>query len=190
MNAEVDAYISGSRLWPDEVTELRAVLLGTGLTEDFKWGNPCYAHDGANVAIVQEFKDGLALMFFKGALLADPAGVLESQGPTSRSALRMRFTSVDDVRRLAGTVAEYVAEAVAVEDAGLKVGPPPELVLVEELQARLDEDPELQAAFDALTPGRRREYHLHISGAKRAETRAARAEQAVPRIFAGKGLRD
>lgn len=190
MNPEVDAYISRSDLWPAEVTELRAVLLGTGLTEEFKWRKPCYAHDGANVAIVQEFKEFLALMFFKGALLDDPAGVLESQGPNSRSALRMRFTSVEDVRRLAGTIAEYVAAAVAVEEAGLKVDKPTELVVVDELQDRLDADPALWAAFGALTPGRRREYHLYISGAKRAETRVVRVDKVVPRILEGKGLRD
>jgi len=190
MNPKVDEYVARAELWPDEVAELRTVLLGTGLTEEFKWGKPCYAFDGANIAIVQQFKEFLALMFFKGALLPDPARVLESQGPNTRSALRMTFTSVEDVRRLARTVGEYVTAAIAVEQAGLTMGPPDELVLVDELQDRLDADPELKAAFEALTPGRRREYHLHISGAKRSETRAGRVDKAVPRILAGKGLRD
>lgn len=134
--------------------------------------------------------DHLALMFFKGALLADPDGVLVDQGPNSRSARRIEFTSVDDVTRLAGTVTAYIDEAVKVEELGLKVGQPPDLVLVEELQNRLDADPALKAAFEALTPGRRREYNLHISGAKQAKTREARIDRYAPKILAGKGLRD
>lgn len=189
MNPKVDAHIARSEQWPGEMTELREVLLSAGLAEEYKWGKPCYAHDGANIAIVQQMKDFLALMFFKGALLADPAGVLREQGPNSRSARRIEFTSVEEVRDLADTIRDYVGEAVAVEEQGLTV-PKEELVLVDELQRRLDGDPELRAAFDALTPGRQREYHLHVSGAKRAETRENRVEQAVPLILAGKGLRD
>lgn len=190
MNPKVDAYIARSATWPAEMTELRSVLLGCGLDEELKWGKPCYVHEGSNIAIVQEMKGFLALMFFKGALLPDAAGVLEDQGPNSRSARRMRFTSVDDVGRLAGAVTECVQEAIAAEEAGLDVGPPPELVLAEELQQRLDGDPALKAAFEALTPGRRREYNLHVSDAKQASTRAARVEKHVPKILAGKGLRD
>ena len=190
MNPQVDAYIRASKLWPDEITALRPVLLGTGLTEELKWRSPCYSHDGKNIVIVQEMNDHLALMFFKGALLADPDGVLVDQGPNSRSARRIEFTSVDDVTRLAGTVAAYIDEAVKVEELGLKVGPPPDLVLVEELQNRLDADPALKAAFEELTPGRRREYNLHISGAKQAKTREARIDKHAPKILEGKGLRD
>lgn len=190
MNPKVDAYIARSATWPAEMTELRSVLLGCGLDEELKWGKPCYVHEGSNIAIVQEMKGFLALMFFKGALLPDAAGVLEDQGPNSRSARRMRFTSVDDVGRLAGAVTGCVQEAVAAEEAGLDVGPPPELVLAEELQQRLDGDLALKAAFEALTPGRRREYNLHVSDAKQASTRAARVEKHVPKILAGKGLRD
>ena len=140
MNPKVDAYIARSEQWPAEITELRAVLLGCGLDEELKWGKPCYVHEGSNIAIVQEMKGFLALMFFKGALLSDAAGVLEDQGPNSRSARRMRFTSVDDVKRLADAVRACVQEAIDAEDAGLEVGPPPELVLAEELQERLDGD--------------------------------------------------
>ena len=190
MNPQVDAYIRASKRWPAEITALRPVLLGTGLTEELKWRSPCYSHDGKNIVIVQEMNDHLALMFFKGALLADPDGVLVDQGPNSRSARRIEFTSVDDVTRLAGTVAAYIDEAVKVEELGLKVGPPPDLVLVEELQNRLDADPSLKAAFEELTPGRRREYNLHISGAKQAKTREARIDKHAPKILEGKGLRD
>ena len=111
MNPKVDAYIGRSEKWPDEMAALRSVLLKSGLTEDIKWGKPCYGHDGTNIVIMQEMKEFLALMFFKGALMNDPAGVLESQGPNSRSALRMCFRSVADVKRLTKTVKAYIAEA-------------------------------------------------------------------------------
>jgi uncharacterized protein YdeI (YjbR/CyaY-like superfamily) len=169
---------------------MRPILTGCGLTEEIKWAKPCYSHDGRNIVILQEMKDFLAVMFFKGALLADPDGVLENQGPNSRSARRMCITSVDDVTRLAGTIATYVAEAIDVEDSGRQVEPAPELVLVDELQRRLDTDPALRAAFEGLTPGRQREYHLHISSAKQASTREKRVDACTPKILAGKGFRD
>jgi uncharacterized protein YdeI (YjbR/CyaY-like superfamily) len=190
MDAEVDAYIARSKKWPDEIAELRPILLGCGLTEEIKWGKPCYGQGGKNIAIVQEMNDFLALMFFKGALLSDPDGVLEEQGPNSRSARRICFNSVDDVTRLADTVTAYVAEAIDVEEAGLEVGPAPEVVFVEELQRRLDADPAFRESFEALTPGRQREYNLYFSDAKQASTRVSRVEKAGPRILAGKGLRD
>jgi len=135
-------------------------------------------------------KDFLALMFFKGALLADPAGVIESQEPNSRSARRIYVRSVDDVTRLADAIASYVAEAIDIEDAGLGVGPAPDLVLVEELRVRLDDDSALHATFMALTPGRQREYHLYFSGAKQSSTRASRVSEYVPKILAGKSFRN
>lgn len=187
---DIDTYLARSERWPDEIRTLRPVLLGCGLDEQLKWGKPCYSHGGRNIAIVQEMKDFLALMFFKGALLSDPDGVLEEQGPNSRAARRICFGSVDDVRRLAPTIKTYVAEAKDVEEQGLDVGPRPDLVLVEELQRRLDRDTELRTAFESLTPGRQREYHLHIAGAKQAATREARVERCAATIRAGKGLRD
>ena len=187
---EVDDYISRSLQWPDEMNAVRSILLGGGLTEVLKWGKPCYTHEGKNIVILQEMHDFLALMFFKGALLQDPAGVLEEQGPNSRSARRIRFTSVDDVARLSRVVKTYLHEAIQVEADGLKIGPAPELVLVRELQVRLDGDPALKTAFEALTPGRQREYNLHFSSAKQARTRQARIEKCVPNILAGKGFRD
>jgi uncharacterized protein YdeI (YjbR/CyaY-like superfamily) len=190
MNPDVDSYIQRSEQWPEEITALRPILVGCGLDEEIKWGKPCYGREGKNIAIIQEMKDFMALMFFKGALLEDPAGVLRDQGPNSRSARRIEFTSVDEVRNLTEVVKAYVDEAVAVEEAGLKVGPAPEPDLVDELRERLADDPDLRAAFDALTPGRRREYNLHFSDAKRSATREARIDKYVPKILAGKGLRD
>ena len=190
MNPKVDAYLGRSEKWPDEMAALRSVLLKCGLTEEIKWGKPCYGHDGTNIVIMQEMKDFLALMFFKGALMNDPAGVLEEQGPNSRSALRMCFRSVADVKRLANTVKGYVADAIEVEDAGLEVAPAPEVVFVAELQQRLDGDKTFRTAFEALTPGRQREYNLHIGEAKQAATRESRVEKCTPKILAGKGFRD
>ena len=190
MNPDVDLYISRSKAWPDEMAALRPVLLGCGLEESIKWAKPCYSHEGRNIAIMQEMKGFLALMFFKGALLADPDGLLESQGPNSRSALRLTFTSVDDVTRLTAAITAFVAEAIDVEDAGIEVGPAPEPERVAELEERLAADAALRKAFEALTPGRQREYNLHLADAKKSETRAARVEKCVPRILAGKGLRD
>jgi uncharacterized protein YdeI (YjbR/CyaY-like superfamily) len=190
VNPQVDAYIERAQRWPAEMGALRAILLDCGLTEEIKWGKPCYGHGGRNIAIMQEMKDFLALMFFKGALLSDPDGVLEEQGPNSRSARRIRFTTVDDVTRLGDTVTACIAEAIGVEEAGLDVGPAPQLVLVDELRQRLEADPTLRAAFEALTPGRQREYNLYVSDAKQASTRQARVDKYVPRILDGKGFRD
>lgn len=187
---DVDAYIEAAELWPDEIVRLRPILLEAGLAESVKWGKPCYSHDGANICIMQEFKDFLALMFFKGALLADPDGLLESQGANTRSARRITLRSTDDVDRLAGTIAAHVEEAKRVEAAGLEVPPADPEDLVEELQNRLDTDPELKKAFEALTPGRRRAYNLHVADAKKAETRESRIDRCVPKILAGKGLQD
>ncbi len=190
VNPQVDVYIEQSDQWAVEMIELRPILLGCGLTEEIKWGKPCYSHDGKNIVIFQEMKGFLALMFFKGALLKDSSNVLRSQGPNSRSARRMEISSVDDVIRLAETLKAYIAEAIHVEEAGLEVGPAPEPVLVEELRARLGQDPALRAAFESLTPGRRREYNLYFSDAKQAKTREARVERYAEKILDGKGLRD
>jgi uncharacterized protein YdeI (YjbR/CyaY-like superfamily) len=187
---DVDSYIDASDRWPDEIQALRPLLLATRLDECIKWGKPCYALGDANIVIVQEFSDHLALMFFKGILLDDPAGVLEDQGPNSHAAKRMTFSSVEDVRRRADLVTAYVSEAIAVEEAGTPLPPRPEEDLADELRERLADDPDLSAAFDDLTPGRQREYNLHISSAKQASTRQSRVDKIVPRILHGKGLRD
>ncbi|MFZ1276253.1 MAG: YdeI/OmpD-associated family protein [Candidatus Microthrix parvicella] len=190
MNAKVDAYIDRSTKWPEVMTRLRPILAGCGLTEEIKWGKPCFSQDGHNIVIFQEMKEFLALMFFKGALLSDPDGILEEQGPNSRSALRICFRSIDDANRLADTVKAYVEEAIDVEEAGLQVAPAPVLPPPEELQNRLETDPAFKAAFEALTPGRQREYNLYFSDAKQSKTRTARVDKYAPKILAGKGFRD
>ena len=190
MSPEVDELITTSGRWSGEMAELRGVLVACDLVEEVKWSKPCYTDGGKNIAIMQDMTGFLALMFFKGALLEDPDGLLEDQGPNSRSAKRVCFTSIDEVRERADAVRALVDRAIAVEASGARVEPAPEPALVAELAERLDADPTLRAAFEALTPGRRREYHLFISAAKRPETRAARVERNIGRILEGKGLRD
>ena len=185
----VDAYVAGSSTWADEIRRLRP-LLAARLDEGIKWGKPCYSHEGANVVILQEFNGVLSVMFFKGVLLDDPDGLLVEQGPNSRSAKRLEIHSVEDVDRLSDSIGRLVDSAIDVEERGVELPAVPELELVEELRDRLDADPALKAAFEALTPGRQREYHLFISGAKQSATRQARVEKNVARIVEGKGLRD
>ena len=166
-------------------------MLECGLTEEFKWRNPCYAHDGNNICIIQSMKDFLALMFFKGTLLTDPDGVLERQGPHSRTGFRMRFTSVRDVERTAGSIEACVREAIAVERAGLKVEmKSTDIEYPRELLGKFDEDPDFKIAFDKLTPGRRRFYVVHFSGSKQSKTRTARIEKYRQKILDGKGFHD
>lgn len=188
--SDVDAYMQACEQWSAEARALRALLLTTGLDEGIKWGKPTYSHDGANIAIIQEFTDHLALMFFKGILLEDPVGVLEEIGPNSHAARRMLFTSTEEIEARAEVITAYVQAAVAAEDAGTELPPRPAERLAPEFAERLASDPELAASFDELTPGRQREYNLHVSGAKQSSTRARRVDQIVPRIRAGKGLRD
>ncbi len=190
MNPEVDACIARSEQWSEVMGALQVILLDCELTEELKWRQPCYTNDNKNIVILQQMKEFLALMFFKGALVADPAGVLESQGPNSRSARRICLTSVGDVERLADTVRAYIGEAIAVEAAGRKVEPAGQLELLGELKDCIDSDSGFKAAFESLTPGRQREYNLYFSGAKQASTRVSRIEKYTPKILSGKGFRD
>lgn len=187
---DFEAFVAAQSRWQDEARELRRVLLACDLDEAIKWGKPCYAHQGENLAIFQPFKDFCALLFFKGALLDDPQGLLREQGANTRSAKRLCFTSATEIRAQEPAIRHLVAEAIAAEAEGRKLPEKPELELVEELAERLAGDPALKAAFEALTPGRQRAYHLYVSGAKQSKTRAARVEKHVARILAGKGLRD
>lgn len=189
--ADVDAYIADSDQWPDEITAIRPILLSCGLTETIKWGKPCYClDDDENLVLLQEFSDHLALMFFQGVLLDDPAEVLHAQGPNTHGPKRMKFTTVGDVESLAEVITTYVDEAIRHAQAGTELPPRPEEALATELQERLADIDELAEAFNDLTPGRQREYNLHISDAKQAATRNRRIDKVVPNILKGKGLRD
>lgn len=189
--ADVDSYLAESEQWPDEIEAIRPILLSCKLDETIKWGKPCYCvDDDENIVLLQEFSDHLALMFFQGVLLDDPDDVLHAQGPNTHGPKRMKFTSVDDVESLAETIEAYVDEAIHHARAGTELPPRPEEELAAELQERLADNDELAEAFNELTPGRQREYNLHISGAKKAETRERRIDKVVPSILDGKGLRD
>ncbi len=189
-HADVDAFLACQRTWNDEIVALRAILLDCGLDEAVKWGKPCYGHQGNNIAIIQPFKDFVALLFMKGILLDDPAGLLEEQGENTHSARRLTFRSSDEVATKNAATRALIASAIAVEEAGTPLPEKPEQALAAELQAALDANPSLRAAFEGLTPGRQREYNLFISGAKQSKTRAARVDKHVERILAGRGLRD
>lgn len=186
----VDAFLARAQTWRAELEALRAILLDCGLDEALKWGKPCYSSDGANLAILQPFKAHCALMFFKGALLEDTHGLLRSQGENTQSALRLEFRSAAEIKKT--VVKAYVRQAIAVEKAGLTVDfkAKRELVRPAELTAALAEDRALAKAFEALTPGRQRAYVMHFTGAKKAETRAARIAKCAPDILAGRGLNE
>ncbi|MCA9580900.1 MAG: YdeI/OmpD-associated family protein [Myxococcales bacterium] len=190
MASDVDRYFRTSKGWQEESKELRSILNKCDLTEELKWGKPCYGADGNNIAIVQKMKGFLALMFFKGALLQDPKALLKEQGPNSRSAKRLEFTSVSEIKRNEANIKHLVREALRVEKAGLKVTKPEKLELIPELRSLLKKDRALNEAFYALTPGRQREYNLHFGGAKQTETRQRRIDACTAKILAGKGFRD
>ena len=190
MGSDIDRFISGSPRWSAEMSALRPILLKAGLSEEIKWAKPCFVDGSKNIAIMQPMREFLALMFFQGALLADPDGILEEQGPNSRSAKRLCIRSTADVKAHATAIRSLVAEARTIAGEDRPPEPVKELVLVAELQHRLDGDRKLREAFAGLTPGRQREYDLHISGAKQAATRESRIDRCVDRILAGKGLRD
>lgn len=191
-NPKVDAYLSKIERWQDEARELRRIILECRLTEELKWGQPCYTLQKGNVAIIQGFKDYCALMFFKGALLKDTQGILVKPGKHTQAGRQIRFTNVRDITESEATLKAYIHEAIDVEKAGLKVKlkNTSEFLVPEEFQAKLDKKPPLKTAFEALTPGRQRAYILYFSTAKQSKTRASRVEKCIPRILAGKGLND
>lgn len=191
-NPAVDAWVAKAKAWHDEVATLRAILLDSGMTEDFKWGKPCYAHAGSNVVLIMPLKDTCALLFTKGALVKDPKGLLVQPGENSQSARQMRFTSLSEITRLEKPLKAILEEALAVEVAGLKVAfkKSADLVYPKEFQDKLDKNSALREAFRALTPGRQRQYHMHFTGAKLAATRESRVDKAIPLILDGMGLDD
>jgi uncharacterized protein YdeI (YjbR/CyaY-like superfamily) len=192
MNPKVDAFLKRQDKWRPEFEKLRRILLDSGLTEDLKWGQPCYALEGKNVALIHGFKEYCAILFHKGALLKDPKGVLIQQTKNVQAARQIRFTSVQDVTKLATTVKAYVHEAIEVERAGLRVKfkKTEEIERPEEFESKLAASAKLRAAFAALTPGRQRGYIFHFSQPKLSATRTARVAKNIPRILEGLGLDD
>ncbi|MGV2099509.1 YdeI/OmpD-associated family protein [Rhizobium sp. 21-4511-3d] len=191
-NPKVDAYFSRRDSWQEEFTRLRRILLDTGLSEDLKWGEPCYTLNGANIVLIHGFKDYCALLFFKGALMTDTARVLIQQTKNVQAARQIRFTNADEISGMENVLKAYVAEAAEIERSGAKIDfkGTDEFAVPEEFQAKIDSTPSLKTAFEALTPGRQRAYLLHFAQPKQAKTRESRIEKAMPQILAGKGLND
>jgi uncharacterized protein YdeI (YjbR/CyaY-like superfamily) len=191
VNPEVEAFFAKAKTWREELQALRSILLDCPVTEEFKWRSPCYTFREGNVAILWGLKETCALAFFKGVLLKDAEGILVAPGENSRSMRMIKFTSVPQIVGMETVLKHYIREAVEVEKAGLNVEfGKDDLVLPEELTSKLEEDPDLKTAFEALTPGRRRGYVLYFSQPKQSKTRVSRIEKSVPRIFDGKGLHD
>lgn len=179
-------------MWREEFEKLREIILGCGLTEELKWGQPCYTFEKKNVVLIHGFKDYCALLFHKGALMPDPEGILVQQTENVQSARQIRFRDIREIYDLEPVVKTYIAEAIEVEKAGLKVPfkTAEQFKVPEEFQRKLDAKPKLKKAFEALTPGRRKGYLLYFAGAKQSKTRESRIEKYIPQILAGKGLND
>lgn len=192
MNPKTDWFFDKDSKWQDEYKLLRTIILDTGLTEELKWGKPCYTVNGNNVVLIHGFKDYCALLFHKGVLLNDAENILVQQTKNVQSARQIRFTDAQQINEMAAIIRAYIFEAVEVEKAGIEVPmkKTSEFEMAEEFIEKLDAIPELKEAFEALTPGRQRGYLLHFSGAKQSKTRASRVEKCIPDILEGKGLND
>jgi uncharacterized protein YdeI (YjbR/CyaY-like superfamily) len=191
-NPKVDGFFRRAKKWKEELEELRSIVLDNRLTEEMKWGQPCYTLDGKNVIIIHAFKEYCALLFFKGALLKDPKGILIRQTENVHSSRQIRFTNVREIVKLNAALKAYVRQAIEVEVAGLTVEKKKtsDFKIPEEFQNQLDDNPALATAFHSLTPGRQRAYLLYFSSAKQSKTRTARVVKHMPRILKGKGLDD
>jgi uncharacterized protein YdeI (YjbR/CyaY-like superfamily) len=192
MNPKVDECLKKANKWKREFEALRRIILDCPLTEELRWGKPCYTFQGSNIVLIHGFKEYCALLFFKGALLKDAKGILVQQTENVQAARQMRFTSVREIVEMAPILKAYIKEAIEVEKAGLKVNykKTSEFKLPEEFQKKLAEVPALKTAFAALTPGRQRGYILYFSAAKQSKTRESRIEKCIPQILNGKGLND
>lgn len=192
MNPKVNFFFNKAKQWQAEYEKLRTIILDCDLTEELKWGCPCYTFEGNNIVLIHGFKEYCALLFMKGALFQDPNGILIQQTENVQSARQIRFTNLQEIVELEAVLKAYVAEAVRVEKAGLKVEfkQPTDFEFPEEFIDKLEEVPGLQDAFEALTPGRQRGYILYFSAAKQSKTRASRIDKYVPQILDGKGIND
>jgi uncharacterized protein YdeI (YjbR/CyaY-like superfamily) len=192
LNPQVDEYLKKAKKWQEESKKLRRIVLDCGLTEESKWGKPCYTFQNSNVVIMQGFKEYCALLFCKGALLKDAHRILIQQTENVQAARQIRFTSVPEIVAMEPTVKAYIHEAVEVEKAGLELNykKTSEFAVPEELQNKLDATPAFKKAFEALTPGRQRGYLLYFAAPKQSKTREARIEKYAPQILKGQGLND
>jgi uncharacterized protein YdeI (YjbR/CyaY-like superfamily) len=192
MNPKVDSVLAKEKKWQEEFKKLRQIILSCKLTEELKWGQPCYTLQDKNVVLIHGFKEYCAILFMKGALLKDPEGILIQQTENVQAARQLRFASLKEITKLAPVIKAYVLEAMEIEKAGLKVSlkETAEYSIPEEFQARLDDIPALRSAFEALTPGRQRAYLYFFSQPKQSKTREARVQKHLQRILDGKGIDD
>jgi uncharacterized protein YdeI (YjbR/CyaY-like superfamily) len=192
MNPKVDFYFSKGKKWQEEFEKLRMIILDCGLTEELKWGVPCYTFEKRNIVLIHGFKEYCALLFFKGALLNDARGILIQQTENVQAARQVRFTNVREIVKLKPILKAYIYEAIEVEKAGLKVNlkKTTAFKIPQEFQTKLDEIRALKTSFDALTPGRQRAYILYFSAPKQSKTRESRVEKCMQKILNGKGLND
>jgi uncharacterized protein YdeI (YjbR/CyaY-like superfamily) len=192
MNAKVDEFLGESKKWAEEFRKLRMILLDCGLAEGFKWGKPCYTFEENNIVLIHGFKEYCAILFFKGALLKDPNGILVQQTENVQAGRQIRFTNVQEIVDKENFIKAYVHEAIEVERAGLEVEfkKNTEYTIPEELQIKLDENPAFKASFESLTPGRQRAYILYFSEPKQSKTRESRVQKCIQLILEGKGLNE
>lgn len=190
--ARVDTVIDGQTRWRDEFIRLRGIILESGLTETVKWGWPCYTVNDGNVVLIHGFKTYCALLFFKGALMSDPSGLLIRQTENVQAARQIRFTSLDEIGAREPVLKDYLREAIQIEESGRSVErkSTESFAIPAEFAVALEREPALQTAFESLTPGRQRAYLLYFASAKQPKTRQARVEKSVPRILDGLGLDD
>jgi len=189
---KVDGYLRRAKKWQEEFEKLRTIILDCGLTEELKWGHPCYTFEKKNIVLIHGFKEYCALLFFKGALLKDAEGILIQQTKNVQAARQIRFTNVREIVKKRAILKAYVREAIEVEKSGQKVELKKtfEFKVPEEFHKKLAKTPALKTAFQALTPGRQRAYLLYFSTPKQSKTRESRVEKCVPQILKGKGLND
>jgi uncharacterized protein YdeI (YjbR/CyaY-like superfamily) len=192
MNPKVDWYFEKNTRWQKEIEKMRVIALDCGLTEELKWGCPCYQYEKGNVVLIHVFKEYCAFLFFKGALLNDPEGILVQQTENVQSARQVRFTNLKEIQKLERTIKAYIYEAIEVERAGLKVKlkKTKEFKMPEEFKNKLNKSAALKKAFESLTPGRQRGYLLYFASAKQAKTREERVKKYTKQILEGKGLED
>ena len=192
MDSNIDDFFSKAKKWQKEFKKLREIALECGLTEEFKWGKPCYTFQKSNIVLIHGFKDYCAFLFFKGALLKDTKDILVKQTENVQAARQIRFTNAQEIDEMKSVLKDYISEAIEVEKAGLEVDfkKTTEFKIPDEFQTKLDEIPALKTAFDALTPGRQRAYILYFSQPKQSKTRTSRVEKYMQQILDGKGLND
>lgn len=192
MNPKVDFFFNKATQWKKEFELLRAIVLDCGLTEELKWGQACYTFQNANIVLIHGFKEYCALLFFKGSLLSDKKKILVQQTENVQAARQIRFTKVEEIKKLKATLKSYIFDAIKVEEAGLKVEfkKTSDFKIPEEFQNKLNKKPALKKAFNSLTPGRQRAYLFYFSSAKQSKTREDRIKKYEQKILDGKGMDD